>query len=111
MKKLLSLFFNQKNTNKEPKSQSRCVEGWDAYQEAKKLFFIKDKKEQKNEQALLLFDKAIECGCSKKSLRQFKPTRSCCVFPARPGQAVRMVMQPGNHQWQSHPFGTTRRVV
>ena len=69
MKKLLSLFFNQKNTNKEPKSQSRFVEGWDAYQEAKKLFFIKDKKEQKNEQALLLFDKAIECGCSKKSFR------------------------------------------
>lgn len=58
MKKLLSLFFNQKNTNKVPKSESRFVEGWEAYQQAKKLFFTKDKT---NEQVLLLFDKAIEC--------------------------------------------------
>ena len=62
MIKLFSFFFDRKGTSKESESKFRLIEGWDAYQEAVKLFTIKNPKERNDEQALLLFDKAIDCG-------------------------------------------------
>lgn len=62
MNKLFSFFFNKNKIPQESQPKSRLLEGWNAYQEARKLLLIKDIKLRKDEEALALFDKAIECG-------------------------------------------------
>jgi len=62
MKKWFSFLSNRKETPKESQGELSFSDGRAAYQEAKKLFYTNDQKERNDEQALLLFDKAIESG-------------------------------------------------
>jgi tetratricopeptide (TPR) repeat protein len=61
MKNWLTSLFSSKSRIDQPK-QSNFMDGWSAYQRGKELLLIKEKAKENNEEALLLFDKAIECG-------------------------------------------------
>jgi len=60
--KFFHSFLTEINLKKEPEIKSRISEGWKAYQEARKLYYAKDKTVHKDQEALLLFDLTIECG-------------------------------------------------
>lgn len=62
MNKLFSFLFGKQNLQEEPQKKPSQYDGISAYEKAQKIFYDQNIKDRNDEEALLLFDIAIENG-------------------------------------------------